>query len=91
MKAFVAIYHLCELLFFSKEKEAPIAKEMVEWLNLTDKSETQRHIECMSIWRTSINTYFVLSLAALLKYDTQLIIHRPDPSGHPEFWEFVYK
>ncbi|GAB5589407.1 hypothetical protein Unana1_04307 [Umbelopsis nana] len=66
VKAFVAIYHLCEFLFFSKEKEAPIAKEMVEWLNLTDKT-------------------------ALLKYDTQLIIHRPDPSGHPEFWEFVYK
>jgi hypothetical protein len=39
IRAFVAIYHLCEILYFSKEKEAPIAKEMVEWLNLTDKCE----------------------------------------------------
>lgn len=30
-------------------------------------------------------------LAGLLKYDTQRIIHHPDPSSHPEFWEFVYK
>lgn len=66
IRTFVAIWHLCEILYFQKDKEAPIAKAFVEWLNLTDKS-------------------------GLLKYDTQRIIHHPDPYSHPEFWEFVYK
>ncbi|KAM3584795.1 hypothetical protein VKS41_003597 [Umbelopsis sp. WA50703] len=66
IRTFIAIWHLCEILFFSKQKEAPLAKDLVEWLNVTDKS-------------------------GLLKYDSQRIIHHPDPCNHPEFWDFVYK
>ncbi|KAJ2960547.1 hypothetical protein NQZ79_g4159 [Umbelopsis isabellina] len=66
IRTFIAVWHLCEILFFSKQKQAPIAKELVEWLNGTDKS-------------------------GLLKYDSQRIIHHPDPCNHPEFWDFVYK
>jgi hypothetical protein len=41
IRTFVAIWHLCEILYFHKDKEAPMGKEFVEWLNLTDKCKLQ--------------------------------------------------